>query len=232
MSKHIIKSISLLFLIIAVTGCHKNSQVVAPDPGKAVLSFPAQSSACTTGLVLNNTQSSVAFTWAASDNTDSYEVNIKNLLTNTVITQPCSINQVAVTLLRNTPYSWYVVSKSSGSSTTTKSDVWKFYNAGAGTISHPPFPGDVVTPAFGVNITAPAGTVNLTWLGSDVDNDIAAYDVYFGTSSNPQLLQGNVNNMFLNNVTVSSGNTYYWKIVTKDALGNTSDSGLFQFKVN
>jgi hypothetical protein len=38
--------------------------------------------------------------------------------------------------------------------------------------------------------------------------------------------------MFLNGVAVSSGVTYYWKIVTKDIQGNISDSGIFQFKTN
>jgi hypothetical protein len=231
MSKHIIKFFLFSAFIIMSASCKKGGGS-APDPGKAALSFPAQNSACTTGIILNNTQSSVAFTWAASDNTDSYEINIKNLLTNVVTTQTVSINQVAVTLLRNTPYSWYVVSKSGSSGTTTKSDIWKFYNAGLGTVSHPPFPADVVSPAFGSNITASAGTINLSWLGSDVDNDIAGYDVYFGTSTTPPLSQSNITNMFLNGITVTSGTTYYWKVVTKDALGNTADSGLFQFKVN
>jgi hypothetical protein len=36
----------------------------------------------------------------------------------------------------------------------------------------------------------------------------------------------------LNNVSVTSKNTYYWKIVTKDSQGNSSDSDIFVFKVN
>jgi len=229
MNKYITRSFLLLVLIFA--GCTKKS-TVGPDPGKASLSFPAQNSACTTGTVLTNTQSSIVFTWAASENTDSYELDIKNLLTNTVTTQTAGINQLAVTLLRNTPYSWFVISKSSNTGVTTKSDVWKFYNAGLGTVSHPPFPADVVSPSLGQNVTATSGTVTLTWLGSSVDNNIVGYDVYFGTSSTPPLTQSNVTSMLLNGVAVTSGTTYYWKIVTKDALGNTSDSNIFQFKVN
>ncbi|MBW4891703.1 hypothetical protein KXQ82_18405 [Mucilaginibacter sp. HMF5004] len=231
MNKHIIRSLSFLLLLFVITSCDKKN-TIAPDPGKAGLSFPAQNSACTTGTVLTATQSSITFTWVAAENTDSYEITIKNLLTNSVITQTINVNQIAVTLLRNTPYSWYVTSKSNDTGVTKVSDVWKFYNSGPAIISHPPFPADGVSPVFGSNITTAAGTVNISWLGSDADNDIAGYDVYFGTATTPPLLQANVTAMVLNNVTVTPGATYYWKIVTKDISGNTSDSGVFQFKVN
>ena len=46
------------------------------------------------------------------------------------------------------------------------------------------------------------------------------------------LLKSNVVDMFTNNVVVTAGTTYYWKVVTKDAQGNTSESNMFQFKVN
>ena len=125
-----------------------------------------------------------------------------------------------------------MVSKSNSSTTTTQSDTWKFYNAGLGTVSHPPFPADNLSPAYGQNVTATGGTVNLTWTASDPDNDIAGYDVYFGTTATPTISKSNITDKFMNGVAVTSGITYYWKIVSKDNQGNTSDSGVFQFKVN
>ena len=124
------------------------------------------------------------------------------------------------------------MSKSSKSATLVQSDTWKFYNAGAGTVSYAPYPADVVAPAVGQNVAAPAGTVNLSWKGSSVDGNITGYDVYFGTGKSPGVLKSNVTDSFYNNVSVIAGTQYYWKIVTRDAKGNTSDSGLFQFKVN
>ncbi len=230
MKRTIIKICALPIVLLLFIGCKKPKDV--PAPGKAALTFPAQNAACTTGTVISATQSTITFTWTASDNTDSYKIVIKNLLTSALTTQISTANQSTVTLLRNTPYSWYVVSKSNATTDTTKSDVWKFYNSGPGIVSHPPFPADIISPVFGQNVTTTSGTINLSWTGSDPDNDIAGYDVYFGTTAAPSLSQSNVPNMFLNGITVTSGTTYYWKIVTKDAAGNTSDSGIFQFKVN
>ena len=216
---------------VIIGGCGSKSNPT-PNPSATVLTFPAQNSACTTGTVISATQSTITFTWNSAANADSYELDIKNLLTGTLSTQTSSTNLLAVNLLRNTPYSWYVISKSSKVSATAQSDTWKFYNAGPGTVSHPPFPADVLTPSFGQSVTAPAGTINLSWTGSDPDNDIANYDVYFGTAATPPLLKSGVTAMILNSVAVISGSTYYWKIITWDSLGNSSDSGTYQFKVN
>ncbi|HEY8958605.1 hypothetical protein [Chitinophaga sp.] len=223
------KKIVFLSLIISLNSCSKKDNV--PDPGKATLVFPEQNAACTTGSVISDTESSITFTWNASDHTDSYVLNIKNLLTQQVTSREVITNKATVTLLRNVPYSWFVKSMSSGNSASTESNIWKFYNSGPGVTSYAPFPAAIVSPTFGQNITA-SNTVNLKWAGSDVDNDITAYSVYFGTNATPALLKDNVTDMFLNDVPVNSNMVYYWKIITHDGKGNTSDSGTFQFKVN
>jgi len=229
MRKQII--ITLIAVTTLIAGCSKkNNTNGAPDPQPAALTFPAQNSACTTGTVISTTQSTINFTWNSAGNTDSYEIDIKNLLTGTLTTQTTFTNQLSVSLNRDTPYSWYVVSKSNSSTTTAKSDVWKFYNAGVGTVSHPPFPADNLSPGFGQSVTA--GTVNLTWTASDPDNDIASYDVYFGSTATPASYKTAITDKFVNGIAVTPGTTYYWKVITKDAAGNTSDSGTFQFKVN
>lgn len=211
-------------------GCGNNED--APIPTAAILNLPAQNSVCTTGSVISTTESTVAFVWNASASTESYELNIKNLLTGAVNAKVSNTNQLDVTLARNTPYSWYVVSKSGSTSATAKSEVWKFYNSGVSEISHPPFPADITAPLYGQIVTANAGTINLIWVGSDVDKDITSYDIYFDESATPQLIKSNITDTFLNNVVVTSGATYHWKVVTKDSKGNTSESTLYQFKVN
>lgn len=219
--------------IVLLNACNKKDPLPPiPAPDKAILALPAQNAACTSGTVISSTQSAITFTWGSTANTDSYLLGIKNLLTQTIHYKKATATQLTDTLLRNTPYSWFVVSKSKASTDTTKSDVWKFYNAGPGTLSYAPFPADVTSPAIGQRVTATAGAINLVWKGSSIDNDIVGYDVYFGTTATPPLLKSNVTDMFLNNVAVTSGTTYYWKIVTKDVIGNTSDSGVFSFSVN
>lgn len=78
-----------------------------------------------------------------------------------------------------------------------------------------------------------AGKVDLKWKGSDADNDIIGYEVYLGTTATGMtILESNVTNMFLTGVSVTPGTKYYWKVVTKDARGNTSNSITFNFSVN
>lgn len=221
----------MLVMVIAGCGGKKNPTPQIANPAKAALTFPAQDAVCTTGTIISATQSSVTFTWQAAANTDSYELNLKNLLTGTSSTQTTTSSQLAVKLLRNTPYSWYIVSKSGKTSATAQSDTWKFYNSGPGTISHAPFPAELVAPGFALEVAASNGTISLQWKGSDVDNDITAYDLYFGTTTTPAIYKAGITDMIMNGISVKSGTTYYWKVITKDALGNTSDSGLFQFSV-
>lgn len=62
---------------------------------------------------------------------------------------------------------------------------------------------------------------------------IFSYDIYLGTSvTSIPLIKSNITDMFLNGNAVISGATYYWKVVTHDSKGNTSDSGVLSFKVN
>jgi hypothetical protein len=216
--------------ILACGGNKKNSP--APDPGKANLVFPEQNMVCTTGGIVSSTQSTVTLSWSEAQNTDSYELKLKNLLTGATSTETTTSTKFTATLLRNTPYSWYVASKSESSTKIVLSDTWKFYNSGAAIISHPPFPAEVVAPGFAQNTPSVGGMVRLSWTGSDADGDILNYDIYFGASTSPALLKSSITDTFLNNVAVVSGTVYYWKIVSNDSQGNSSTSALFQFKVD
>ncbi|KAA2242409.1 hypothetical protein F0L74_07635 [Chitinophaga agrisoli] len=220
-----------LILVLMAAGCGgKDEEVVAP--GKATLVFPAQNAACTSGTVVADSLSTIQFSWNGSDNTDSYELVIKNLLTQASVTKAVATNQAVVNLLRGTPYSWFIRSISTSSTVVTVSDTWKFYNAGPGSTAYSPFPATLRAPAFGAAVTATGGKIKLEWEGSDVDNDIAGYDVYLGNTATPPLFKSDITDMFLNDVAVNVNTNYYWRIVTHDAKGNTADSGVFQFHVN
>ncbi|QKJ32460.1 hypothetical protein HQ865_22740 [Mucilaginibacter mali] len=235
------KRVVVIFAVaIAIAACKKSkpappAPAVEPDytPSKTVLVFPAKDEACITGVSVSDMQSSVVFSWNNTINAESYVLYVKNLETGiTAAAIDVLGTQKQVTLSKNTPYSWYVISKSSKTTATTQSDVWKFYNSGAGVISHPPFPADLLTPTFGQSISAVSGKIGLSWTGGDVDNDISTYDVYFGINSQPSLYQSNVSVNTLSGINVSSGTTYFWKVLTRDSKGNTSTSSTFQFTVN
>jgi len=229
------KELLVIFAIFLLFGCGNKKDNPAPVtrlPGQVALSAPAQNSACTNGTVISTTISTITFIWNPSNNTDSYMLVVKNLLTSDSTTQNTTQTQQGVNLLRNTPYSWYVISESADTKATSRSTVWKFYNSGPGVVTYAPFPADITSPTFDQNISAPSGTVNLAWQGSVVAPDaVASYDVYFGTTTSPALTANAITNNFLNNVKVSSNTIYYWKVITRDINGNTSDSGLFQFSI-
>ena len=216
------------FSALVLISCGGKKDNPTPDPSKASLSFPLKDAVCVDGTVKSINESTITFKWKPSENTDTYELTVKNLLTGIVVTKSSAESSVDLTLSRNMPYSWYITSASSKSVQKAQSEVWKFYSAGEASESYSPFPADLILPLS--NQTYSQTNIKLSWAGSDVDNDIKDYDVYFGTNSIPELYKASVKDVFLN-VDVSANKTYYWKIVTRDETGNTSESVIFQFKV-
>ena len=153
---------------------------------------------------------------------------ITNLLTDDQSSFTTQNDTLSVALPRATPYSWYVVANSDTQDT---SEVWKFYNSGDGITSHIPFPAEILFPGMSASVTASSGTLTLEWEGSDIDDDITGYDIHFGTDNPPPLVEENVLQSELANVSVTPGSIYFWSVTTKDAYGNRSETGVFQFKV-
>lgn len=199
------------------------------NPESVTLVFPFQDSECEEGTDITEDESKVTFEWQKADHTDSYVLVLKNL--NTYVQEKYTTTQakLAVRLKRGVPYEWYVTSKSNSVSFTLDSEVWRFYNQGPGTESHVPFPAEVLSPAQ--NGEHNFHLVDLVWSGSDVDNDITGYDVYFGIQDPPvNKLADNTQNSSVTNIQVSVAK-YYWYVVTRDSAGNESESQMFNFVV-
>lgn len=198
-------------------------------PGAVILLAPADNSECISGTTTSATNSTVTLEWQAAANADSYLIYVKNLNTQSQMQYNSNGGtSLDVNLIKGVPYSWYVVSKSTSSAQNTQSAKWKFYNAGSGIQNYAPFPADLVEPAM--SSTVSTATVNLVWQGGDVDNDITQYKVYMDTNANPTTLIGTASSGSFGPVSVAANKTYYWKVVTTDAAGNSSTSPLFQFK--
>ena len=225
-------SILLLTGIFIITACSssKKSDPTPNPPQQAVLVSPAQNELCNQGASVTAGESSVTFQWSNAANANNFVLNIKNLLTGAQTTQSTTGTQLAVTLAVNTPYAWSVISGSTKTTVTAISQTWKFYNSGPGTVNYAPFPAELVLPAMNGSVGTLNGNVSLSWNGNDVDNDTLTYDLYFDTSSVPTLLKSGLT-VSQYDVSVSAGVTYYWKIVTKDASGNTSESAVSKFTV-
>jgi len=136
-------------------------------------------------------------------------------------------------LERGVPYEWFVVSKSETNTTTKSSEVFRFFNQGIGVENYSPFPAEAVSPRRGANLGSTTTKVNLAWIGSDVEDNIESYDVFYGTDkSNLSAIANKITSQSIVDVPVVSGTVYFWQVVTRDDLGSTSESEFFEFKVN
>ena len=235
--KQVVYIFCLAFLVF---GCSKSSNGTDPngenpDDGNGneetisgvKLYFPQENMLCNEGTNLTPTESTVYFEWRANG-ADNYIITIENLSTGNVIQRETNEDIIPITIQRATAYKWFV--ESVLGSTTEQSDTWQFYNAGPGAQSYAPFPAEIVSPSMAESLPI-TNIVTLQWTASDVDDDIAGFDVYFGTNETASDVHASNINTTEATVSVVSGTIYYWKIITKDALGNTSDSGVFQFRV-
>lgn len=225
----------LTFLLISCGGSKESEPepeppVVIPPPSAASLVFPDNNTECNEGIIISDTQSRVTFQWTEAQNADSYELTVRNLNSNNTVSATSATNSAALTIVRGTPYEWSVISKANGTNETATSTIWRFYNQGPGIENYAPFPAQVVFPARGSTVNA-SGAIILEWEGSDIDNDIAEYEIYLDTSESPSTLVGSTSETTFE-VTLSSSTTYYWQVVTRDQEGNTSTSEIFEFKTS
>ena len=206
---------------------------VIKAPGKSVLVAPANARTCEEGTNITATQSTVAFSWNSTSDTESYELRITNLNTSEVVTQTgITTTSATATLTRGIPYSWSITSKNKGA-TTTVSDIWKFYLAGVGVTNYAPFPAAAVSPLPGTTVTPTNGKVTLTWDTSDVDGGTLTHTLYLDTVDGKQTpLAANSNlTVKTKEVSVAANTVYYWRVATSDGT-NTATSIVYSFKTN
>lgn len=216
--------------IILIGGCKKKE---APKlPSSALLVYPEENSECTTGIDLGGTTSEVQLRWQAATNTDTYELRVTNNSTNTVQTITTEALSAKLPLEKGGLYSWSVTTRNTVVQEAASSLVWQFYNSGFQT-TYVPFPAKINAPLSGQTVSKDINNeVALDWSGSDIEDDISGYEVYFSTVNPPETLIDSPDSFNTSKkVSVVSGNVYYWKVITKDQEENTSDSGIYEFRV-
>ncbi|MFL1013104.1 hypothetical protein [Flavisericum labens] len=223
--------------ILLIFGCSSGDSNPEPDPkeivppNSATLVFPNKNAECNEGTNITDTESDVTFDWEDAENTTSYQLVLKNLDTQTIAQYNSTVSDLTITILRGTPYAWYVVSNNE-TAIIARSDTWNFYNAGEAIKSYAPFPAELISPNMGESLSENIPNAFLQWKGNDIDDDIENYDLLFGSSNPPTetVATDIIKSEYL--VNVVSGNTYYWLVKTYDSKGNTSNSEVFEFKVN
>lgn len=227
----------LIFLSLLLIGCSgSGDEPIAPEikaPDVVNLNLPSNNTICEDGTNVTNTSSDVAFTWAPSNNTESYELAITNLVTNVVTTKTIAHPTVTTTvnLTRGQPYKWQITSKSTKTTKTGVSSSNKFYLSGAGITTYAPFPATITAPIFGASVSPVSNKVTLTWTGSDPDNTILTYEVFIDTDESKVKSYTTPVSSSTNSysATVESNKTYFWCVKTSDGR-NVSYSLIHNFK--
>ncbi len=220
--------ISIILISCSGSDDGGGGEVDPPDPvnppTSSTLIYPANNTECLDG-------ENVEFRWNSSQYTDSYTINIKNLLTLSVISQITTLTNITIQLEGGQPYSWYVTSSSNSSTQIAESEKWKFYLKGDQTSNYAPFPADLIKPKTEATISP--GAIEFEWSGSDVDTgDTLTYDLYLSNTTPPTTkVQSNISATKVTQSITDVG-IYYWKVVTKDNSGSNSDSGVSKFTVS
>jgi hypothetical protein len=230
-----LKAFYYIVVILLVASCSSSDPEPTPEevinvPVAATLIFPEDNTECNEGTILSDTESKVIFRWNSSEFTDLYELILKNLETDIVITQEAINNTKEITLSRGTSYEWYIISKSIESETTSTSEVFQFFNAALGVVNHIPFSAEAIAPIDNEILVTNNTYVSLEWQAADIDDDIKEYEIFFGTSIEEMNNIGSTANTKIE-VDIIFGSTYYWKVRTYDENFNSSESDVFKFTV-
>ncbi len=223
------RKIVWLFVGLLLLGCSKDSPPKGPEA--AQLTFPEQNSECTTGTDLNAVTSQVEFRWQTANNTDTYELRVTNVNSGVSQTVTTAALSARLPLVKGALHRWNVITRNAKTESTATSDTWQFYNAGSQT-NYAPFPAEIISPESGASVIRDINNeVTLQWIGADIENDISGYEVYLDTTNPPTTLVGSPS-VSINTIQVSvaSDTVYFWKVITRDREGNTSDSGVFSFR--
>jgi hypothetical protein len=222
------KRVFLILTVFSIQSCGIDLDVLeySQKNTSIVLFFPENEMECTEGNVISDTESELTFEWKDANFNSPYILHLTNISNGQAKMIESETTELAIILDRGISYSWYVTGTSNASS-----EIWNFFNAGPGLESAIPLPAEAISPVSGASISQTSTSVNLIWKSEDSDGDIVGHDLYFGESTDPEIYSTDITETRINEIPVKAGKTYYWKIVTKDSIGNESTSAIFSFSV-
>ncbi|MDP8268427.1 MAG: SUMF1/EgtB/PvdO family nonheme iron enzyme [Candidatus Tenebribacter davisii] len=94
-------------------------------------------------------------------------------------------------------------------------------------LNQPPLPPTNPNPSN--NSNGISTNTSLSWECTDPENDPLTYDVYFGTSSNPAIVNTGQSGITYDPGTLEEETTYYWKIIAHDNHSNSTIGDIWTF---
>ncbi|MBT8253175.1 MAG: fibronectin type III domain-containing protein [Flavobacteriaceae bacterium] len=229
-------AIMALLIFAACSGGDDEPTSVAPPPPPpnsaptrvSQLIFPSSDLLC-----IDNT---ITFEWSASTDADGDPITYKLVvatdrdLTNVVEQRTASSTSLTIVLNQGVAYYWRVTAMDNQGGEAEPSNTFAFYTEGDGISNHAPFTAALNAPLDEGSVSA--GTVNLSWTGGDSDpGDVLTFDVYFGETEDPALLQADLSNENVD-VSATAGMTYYWRVDTIDDSGIKTIGQVWTFDAN
>ena len=216
----------LIILFGTLTACGGGGSGVEPTPipdttvKATTLVSPVDKQLCT--------ELPVVFSWQAVTNATKYILTIskvENGVETIVITQETSSTSYSATALeKGKLYKWKV--ESTGSKNSALSTVQQFQTESVATTNHAPFAPELVLPTDGGLYSTAT-----QWNCTDPDGDALTFDIYLGTSSTSlAVVQTATTAKTFSFSGLTSGATYYWKVVAADTKGNKTVGQVWTFR--
>ena len=221
------------FISLLIFSCSPSSpteqeeETLNEAPAKPVLDWPTNNMICA--------DYSLEFKWGASSDPEgdpvSYDIQVStdSQFSSIYAQESVEVSSTEVNLNPSQNYFWRVKAKDSNQNESPFSDVWTLSTDGTSDVNNLPSTPEYISPALGETMSS--GNVNLSWNSTDDDGDSLVYDLYFGTSEEPEIFRENLQSNTFDLSSLSS-NTYYWKIIVKDNNDGQTLGQTWFFKVD
>jgi len=196
-------------------------------PSAPKLIFPQNDQACT--------YSTLTFEWESSTDPEgadvSYEFEVSKKQDFVELYETVETNNtfVSLDLEKGTTYYWRVLSKDEEGNKSHHLEIRSFFTEPSLTYNSIPQNPNSESPLN--NTTVVQSLSELEWKSIDEDGDALTFDVYFGTTNPPQLLQENLEVTSIE-VDLNEATTYYWQIIAKDTRGAKAIGPIWKFDVD
>lgn len=224
--------LTLLVIVTAYASCSKSENNPVPPVDETENTAPSVPLTIypTNGLLC--TENPIEFSWNPSTDKEgdaiTYEIEIASdeSFTNIIEKAPVNGTKRTFTLEKGIELNWRVRAKDNNNFSDFSTN-WKFYTEGEGIVNYLPFTPTLLNPILNTKVVG--NSASLEWSSSDVDGDELVYDVYFGNSTPPILIQENITDNTYS-VNITENQIYYWKIIVKDGNGGEAIGNIWNFK--